>query len=284
MQPDKLTLDWEVQTERLYNRDGRALKDFRLLTRSDDGSVLNVCKKSYNPTLNETFKDCVEKMQKVTNFEFSGFVEVQGGKKLFAYLKSNNEKIAGFDFNNYMVIGNSHDYSSGFFISTVHYMIRCENQWANVKKGALHSIPHTAGSEIRIEQLMHRFQVYMDSLAQNKRKLELWKQIDISQELREAMIERVLAIDTGKEGGMPTRTQNRIELLETSIDRECGDIGNNLLGLFQGVTHYTTHVMNQKEKVFGNLTGRSLDLNNKAYKFCEAAETGEIDKLLLNIN
>jgi hypothetical protein len=284
MTPDKMTLDWEVETQKLYNKDGRALADYRLLTRSDNGSVLNVCKKTYRPTLNETFKDCVKRMQKITNFELSGFVEGHGGKKIFAYLKSENQSIAGFDFNNYMVIGNSHDYSSGFFIGTVHYMMRCQNQWATVKKGALHTVSHTANSDELIDRLMLRFEHYQTDLNENKKRLETWREIEIPQELREAMIARILAIELGKEGGVPTRTQNRIEALEYSIDRECGDIGDNLLGLFQGVTHYTTHVMAQKERVFGNIIGRSHEINKKAFEFCTQVENGSRPNLIFGNN
>jgi len=121
-------------------------------------------------------------------------------------------------------------------------------------------------------------------LNENKKRLETWREIEIPQELREAMIARILAIELGKEGGVPTRTQNRIEALEYSIDRECGDIGDNLLGLFQGVTHYTTHVMAQKERVFGNIIGRSHEINKKAFEFCTQVENGSRPNLIFGNN
>lgn len=279
--PSLDSLNWEVDTQRLYNSDGKALRDYRLLVRNDTGSVLNVCKKTYQPTLNETFKSTVDQMQKITGFNLEGFVEGYGGRRIFAYLKSEGEKMAGFEFDNYMVIGNSHDYSSGFFVSTVHNMLRCQNQWTNVKKGALYNIPHTSSSKHRIEELIVRFENYIQDINKTKRDLELWKEIDIDQELREMMIQRVMKIENGEED-CSSRKKNNIELLRSSIQRETADIGDNLLGLFQGVTHYTTHAMGQKNRIFGNMNGNALALNNKAKDFCYAMADGMIEQMELN--
>jgi hypothetical protein len=275
------SLNWEVETQKLYNANGKALRDYRLLVRDDTNSVLNVCKKSYKPTLNATFKDVVNQMRRVTGFELDGFVEGYGGRKLFAYLKSERNKMAGFDFDNYMVIGNSHDYSSGFFLATTHTMIRCENQWSNVKKNQLYSIPHTSASEERIEALVARFEVFMEDLNKTKRELELWKQIDVDQTLREMMIQRILNIELGEED-CPPRKKAKMEILTSSIETEMADIGENLLGLFQGVTHYTTHRLEQKNRVFGNMNGNSLNINNKAIGFCQAMADGLIENIDLN--
>jgi hypothetical protein len=284
IKPNPSMLDWEVQTQKLYNQHGQSLRDYKMLVRSDSGALLNVCKKSYRPTLNAKFKETVEKMSKITGFEFNGYVEAYGGKRLFAYLKSENQKVAGFDFENYMVIGNSHDYSSGFFIATVHEMLRCQNQWSKLKKGSLHTIPHTSSSDERISELVLRFENYMEELNRNKRRLEIWKEIEISPVLREMMIERVLNIETGKEDSMPTRTQKRFDSLNLAMDRELRDVGNNLLGLFQGVTYYTTHLLNQKSKVFGNLIGNAYTVNERAKEFCESVVEGTLDNIELNIN
>ena len=282
-EPLKINLDWEVESQNLYNRDGNALKDYRLLVRSDNGALLNVCKKSYTPTLNATFKNTVREMQRVTGFELSGFVEASGGKRIFAYLKSEGQSMAGFDFDNYMVIANSHDYSSSFFVGTVHNMIRCENQWAKVLRGAMHTIPHTASSESRIEELILRFETYMEDLRKTKRELELWKEVDVDQTLREMLVERILDIELGNQECSP-RTQKRIDALNFSLDREMADIGENALGLFQGVTYYTTHLLNQQQKIFGNMTGSSYELNRKAMDFCRFTVEGKIDSMDFNSN
>lgn len=62
---------------------------------------------------------------------------------------------------------------------------------------------------------------------------------------------------------------NIIANIEYSIQKECSALGDNALGLFQGITHYTTHIKNSKSKVFGNPFGSLNELNQTAYAFCE---------------
>ncbi|GAB2614018.1 DUF932 domain-containing protein [Belliella aquatica] len=284
IKPISSELDWEIQTERLFNKNGHTLKNYKMLTRSDNGALLNVCKRSYTPTPNMKFKDVVESMIKITGMEFHGFSEFQGGKKIIAYLKSDRRKIAGFDFDNYMVIGNSHDYSTGFFIASSHTMLRCENQFSRMYKGRAFSIPHTAAIDARIDDLILSFETYMEEQRRLERKLTLWKEIDVDPILVEMMIERVLNIELGNEDSIGTRKKNKIESLSNSLKKETGDIGNNLMGLFQGVTHFTTHVYSQKEKVFGNIFGTVAELNNRAFGFAETIEYGMVDNIDLGLN
>ncbi|UJP64053.1 DUF932 domain-containing protein [Mongoliitalea daihaiensis] len=284
IRPITTELNWEVESGKLYNAKGQALKDYKLLTRSDNGGLLNVCKKTYTPTTNDKFKETVNQMQKVTGYDFAGFSEMGAGRKILAYLKAEKRKIAGFDFDNYMVIGNSHDYSTGFFIATSKEMLRCENQFSRMYKGSMFSIPHTISVSERIDELVMRFESFMEHERKMERKFEIWKEIDIDQSLREMMVERVLAVEMGEVESLPKVTQRRIDALQHSIDRETRDIGQNLFGLFNGVTHYTTHVYNQRESVFGNIFGRTSEMNNIAYSMSCSIEEGTIENVELPVN
>jgi hypothetical protein len=51
---------------------------------------------------------------------------------------------------------------------------------------------------------------------------------------------------------------------QNSINIETADLGNNLFGLFNSVTHYTTHKL-KNENTFGNLFGTANKINEKAY-------------------
>jgi hypothetical protein len=55
-----------------------------------------------------------------------------------------------------------------------------------------------------------------------------------------------------------------------SIDKECLALGDNLFGLFNGVTHYTTHIKKAKETTFGNALGTLARINQDAFQFCES--------------
>jgi hypothetical protein len=283
-QPINSELSWEVMTERVYNAMHLALKGYKLLTRSDNGALLNVAKKSYSVLTNESFKSTVSDLMRITKSDLVGYQELNGGKKVIAYLETGTKKIAGFDFKKYMAIGNSHDYSSGFFLAGTSEMMRCENQFSKLYNQRQYSIPHTVTCESKIQDMIIKVEMFMEEERLMDKRMALWKDIDISQELREMMIERVLNIDLGKVESMPTKTNNKIKEILYSINQESKDIGENLLGLFQGITHYTTHVQNQKEKSFGNLTGSGYAYNNRAFFAGVAIEEGIIDHIRLDLN
>jgi hypothetical protein len=47
-------------------------------------------------------------------------------------------------------------------------------------------------------------------------------------------------------------------------------LGDNLFGLLNGITHYTTHVKKVKETTFGNALGTLSRINQDAFQFCES--------------
>jgi hypothetical protein len=55
-----------------------------------------------------------------------------------------------------------------------------------------------------------------------------------------------------------------------SIDKETLALGDNLFGLLNGITHYTTHVKKVKETTFGNALGTLSRINQDAFQFCES--------------
>lgn len=68
-------------------------------------------------------------------------------------------------------------------------------------------------------------------------------------------------------GEISTRKINQLEVLQNSVFTEINDLGDNLFALFNGVTRYTTHELNPKERAFGNLFGTPADVNKRAYEY-----------------
>lgn len=66
-----------------------------------------------------------------------------------------------------------------------------------------------------------------------------------------------------------TRKANQLAMLNTSIEKEMTAIGRNCFGLFNSVTHYTTHKKKQKHETIGNVMGGKAKLNDIAYNYCK---------------
>ena len=55
--------------------------------------------------------------------------------------------------------------------------------------------------------------------------------------------------------------------LRASIDREIDYFGKNAWGLFNGITHYTSNVINNGNNSFGNVSGESQRINKIAMDY-----------------
>jgi hypothetical protein len=109
-------ISWDI-IERPIFSDNKPIRGYKALFRSDNQALLNVTKSSYTPTKNERFLEVVERMSTITGFPVKCHDEFEGGKKVLAFLECTEPiKVQGYDFQDFMLIGNSHDSSTGFFI------------------------------------------------------------------------------------------------------------------------------------------------------------------------
>ncbi len=212
-----------------------------------------------------------------TGFKIAGYDTYQHGRKVLAFLQNPEEnEVAGYKLKDYLLIGNSHDYSSSFWIGNTSVMLRCANQFT--KRNQQFSVSHTINSQERIDKLLHSFDAY---LQQNKllyEDFERFLNAPIELDTIDEAIAEVMNIRLQETAGhlharqpsVSTRKKNLYQQASASIHRECFDLGKNVWGLFNGFTHFTTHVKKAKEKTFGNALGSMADLNERAYRYCQS--------------
>ena len=125
-------LSWDIIEKPIYSNN-QPVRGYKAVFRNDNGQLLNVTKSSYTPTRNERFLEVVDRMSTITGFPIKCHDEFEGGKKVLAFLECNEPiKVQGYDFQDFMLIGNSHDSSTGFFIGNSNKMIRCSNRFSKM--------------------------------------------------------------------------------------------------------------------------------------------------------
>lgn len=260
-------LNWEVKSSNIYSQN-RQIEGFQALSRDDNGQVLSIMRKSYHPTPNSRLVGVVDKLSEITGFEKEGFSEFRNGRLVLGYLKAEQRKVVEWDTQEHLVIGNSHDGTTGFFIGTTQIMIRCMNAFSRIHKKM--KVYHTSNHDVKIDDLISAFRVYREETKRLSQRMEKFHRTKIDEKVIVALTERLLRIDGGLEDALDkgsTRKKNIIEQFRSSIDREVADLGPNLLGLFNGVTHYTTHVK-KGESVFGSVAGEGARMNRVAFDVC----------------
>lgn len=231
------------------------------LQRNDTKQILEIHKNSYNPFYNAEFRSLMDDLQKITGFENLTYQEFKDGKTVLGYLENNsgNHIINGFEHNKYLVLGNTHDGSKGIFLGTSDIMLRCMNQFGKIVKSQV--IKHTRNNHVKIDELKRAYEVYFKEVENQQVLMTKLSKIHLDAELKESLVKRLFDIENNEE--ISTRKANQIFDFNESLIKETKDLGNNLFGFFHGVTHYTTHKVND-ENVMGNLFNKANTMNNKA--------------------
>lgn len=138
-------IKWDITESKIF-ANNHQIPNHKAIFRSDNGGLLNVTKNSYTPTTNARFVEVVNRMSEITGFPIRCFDEFEGGKKVLAFLECNEPiKVLDYDFQDFMLIGNSHDSSTDFFIGNSSKMIRCSNRFSKVFRQL--QVHHTAAAD-----------------------------------------------------------------------------------------------------------------------------------------
>ena len=263
-----VALDWDIIEKPIF-ANNKQIMGYKSIFRSDNGNLLNIAKTSYTPTHNEKFIEVTEKLHEITGFPIQNYYEVDGGKKVLSFLECTESiQVCGHEFKDYLMIGNSFDGSTGFFIGNSNVMIRCKNRFS--KNFRQLQVNHTKNNSLRVDGLVQYFDSFMNQRKQLFENMERFSDVKIDESIIKSLVERLAKMNEEERLGneVSTRKSNIISNMNYSIQKECLDLGDNAFGLFNGITHYTTHVKNAKNATFGNPFGTANELNQTAFKFC----------------
>ena len=247
----------------------------------EGGHPIYIPKDGYTPLKNSQLMQAAEMMAAATNGTVEGFETFKGGRKVLAFVKaeSNTSQINGNEINDYIVIGNSHDGSSSVFIGTSTVLLRCENQFSEIQRDF--NIRHSGDMAMKFSEALEHYQKYYTARDRMYNKFEGMSNITVSESGILSLTDKMFDIDRDKiergEEELSTRKKNQLNDFQDSLDRELTDLGSNLWGVFNAVTHYTTHTRGQGGATHSdsnshlNVVGSNANFNTKAKKILTSA-------------
>jgi hypothetical protein len=146
-------------------------------------------------------------------------------------------------------------------------VFRCQNEFSHIQ--TLQSVRHNQKMEGRIDELKMYYADYAKQEAKLMKTFDEWLVKPISANDREHFVNTVLDIDPTDEKELSPRKRNIKGDLMLSVSREIDAMGSNLWSLFNGVTHYTSHVKQSTSRIFGNPIGTLGSLNKTAFAVAE---------------
>jgi hypothetical protein len=240
------------------------------------GECINTCKEGYGVSQNAEIVEMVLKGMK----GFGGLTvqkagSINGGRRVYMQLAIEGVSNAGNDtIKRYVTIIDSNDGSTGLSVGIGDKFMHCENQFFKFYKAGEAKFRHTATIAAKIQTIPQLIQTALGKSLEQVKIYNTFASTPLTRGLAEKLVNEVFGHDKlspEKFLALGKRSNDMRDTLFANIERECKDMGSNLLGLFNGVTRYTTHHQNTPKRVNGHdeslLVGTGYDKNITALNF-----------------
>jgi hypothetical protein len=280
--------NWDIVQAPIYDQHGNVINGYKEVSRKgiesdeDDGTIA-VMKKSYNPITTEKFTNIVEGIASSIGADIAGYTDWSNGSAMgksrqviTAQIKlSEALSIAGSKIEGYLTIGTGFDGQRSFYVGHTNEYLRCSNQFGSIITEMTARL--TKNVLLKVDDIVKNIEIYTEYEKNLYETFKRFQDVKIDERLIQECIGRVAGL-TDEERAMPMKQRfeevtsqklNKMDEIAASVRGEIADLGDNAWALFNGITHYTTHVMSSRtNESFGNVFGAKNTANQKAYKFC----------------
>lgn len=265
-------LDWDVRTEKTQTISGIEL-DKIALVRDDTNEVLGIHSDGYATYQNSQMVDLLQRVSSLTGLEIHRGGEFGGGKKVYIQLKSNDLKLGNDKIEGFVTGINSFDGSTSLAFGNSHLTISCTNTFFAAMKN-LSKVRHTKNMELRIEDICRGVDMLVDEEKKMFDNIKMMSQTRYDKSLTDRVTKSLFDIDMNislenylMKDDLSTAKKNKVSRFYIDLNGELQQKGDNLWGLFSGVTKYTTHSLskndNSENKMFGLYGKRERTIFNE---------------------
>ena len=255
----KNDLNWSVRTENLVTESGLEVSNKIGIVREDTNKVLSVMGSDYYPYQNSELIELLNRVSNMTGLEVVNSGYFGNGEKVFTQLKSNDLRLGNDKVEGYLTGINSFDGSTSLSFGPSNVTISCLNTFFGSYRQLDSKVRHTKNMVIKIDEICKGIESVLleeKEMFDNIVKLSETRFDDLIKErVTRDLFKLKKEVNLGDLDSISTVTQNRLSQFYVDLNGELKEKGENLWGLFSGVTKYTTHSMskgdNTEKKMFG---------------------------------
>lgn len=265
---DRTDLNWKVRSELLQTSSGIIIPDKIGIVREDDNSVLGIHSTGYVPYQNEQMMELLFKVSQQTGLEIHRGGMFGGGRKVFVQLKSNDLTLGTDRIEGYVTGINSFDGSTSLSFGPSSKTISCQNTFFGVYKDLNSKVRHTKNMELKIDDICRQIEGVVDEERNVFNSIVQMSETPFDDVIQDRVIKSLFNIEKNVDikdvDSLSTVTQNKLSRFYIDLNGELREKGDNIWGLFSGVTKYTTHSMgkgdNSENKMFGTYGNRERQI------------------------
>ena len=268
---NKANLNWNVKSEKVTTESGITLDGYSALVREDTNVPLSVRSESYYPYQNYELVELLDRVSGLTGLSIHKGGFFGEGQKVFIQLKSNNLRIGNDRVEGYLTGINSFDGTTSLAFGPSNITISCQNKFFAAFREMQSKVRHTKNMVVKIDEICKRLEGVLDEekiVFDNILKLSETRFDDI---IKDKVTRELFGInkdvDLKDMEAISGVTRNKLSRFYVDLNGELQGKGDNLWGLFSGITKYTTHSLtkndNTEAKMFGVYGKRELSIFNK---------------------
>lgn len=262
-------LDWNYRVERVFTESGIELDRIGIV-REDTNQILGVHSNGYVPFANDQLVELLQRVSSLTGLEIHKGGEFGGGKKVFVQLKSNDLKLGNDRVEGFVTGINSFDGSTSLAFGNSNLTISCQNTFFAAYRN-LDKVRHTKNMNYKIDEICRGIDVLVEEEKQMFTTIKKMSETRFSQETKDRVIKTLFDIDMdiklvgfNDSEELSTNTKNKLSRMYIDMNGEIQGKGDNVWGLFSGITKYTTHSLtkydNTENKMFGTYGKRERQI------------------------
>ena len=262
-------LDWNYRVEKVFTESGIELDRIGIV-REDTNQILGVHSNGYVPFANDQLVELLQRVSSLTGLEIHKGGEFGGGKKVFVQLKSNDLKLGNDMVEGFVTGINSFDGSTSLAFGNSNLTISCHNTFFAAYRN-LDKVRHTKNMNYKIDEICRGIDVLVEEEKQMFTTIKKMSETRFSQETKDRVIKTLFDIDMdiklvgfNDSEELSTNTKNKLSSMYIDMNGEIQGKGDNVWGLFSGITKYTTHSLtkydNTENKMFGTYGKRERQI------------------------
>ena len=254
----KWGLDWSVRKEAIQTISGIEVPGAYAIVREDTQTAFHKpMMDSYHPYQNQELFELLDKVSGSTGLNVVRGGMFKNGARVYVQLKSDDLILAGDKIEGYLTGINSYDGSTSLAFGPSNLTISCQNSFFAAFKEMKTKIRHTKNMSIKVDDVCRYLMQVKNEEQTIFADITKMSEFRVSESNIDAVLRKLFDIERGvdikDEDAIGTRKRNLMSQFAVDLNGEIAQKGDNLWGLFSGVTKYTTHSLknSMETKMYG---------------------------------
>ena len=263
---DQSNLNWKVRTEMIQTESGITIPKQMAIVREDTNNVLGVMSEGYYPYQNEELVELLERVSTQTGMELKKGGLFKEGAKVYIQLKSNDLRLGNDRIEGYLTGINSFDGSTSLAFGPSNITISCQNSFFAAFRAMDTKVRHTKNMVMRVDEICRGLENLLEEEQTMFRGITELSETRFDDVIKERVIKSLFNVrqdvDLRDDEAISTNLRNKMSRFYIDLNGELQQKGDNLWGLFSGVTKYTTHSLSKGD----NTEAKMFDVYGKREK------------------